>query len=147
MSESKFRLLIILYVLATLAAIGAGFAPTGYSQVLADVYEQELDAWFSRNVWLLVAVAVPLLVATVTGVIGLFMLKRWGRTISLYSTIVGLCVCLFAIPELSSAFESVLFEASSLLWGAILAIAYYSPIADRLGANHSFKPNPLRRSA
>ena len=144
MTESRFRLILVLYVLVTLAAIGAGFAPAGYSQELAEVYGKELDAWFFRNIWSLVAVAALLLAANVAGVMGMFMLKGWGRTVSFFSTIVGLCSYLLGMPELSSAFESMLFEASSLLWGAILAIAYYSPIADRLS---SLRPNPLRERA
>ena len=147
MSASKFRLLLILYVLVTLGAIGAGFAPSGYSQELADAYEKELDGWFSQNIWMLLALGIPLVLAAVVGIIGLFMFKRWGRTIALYSTVAGLGFYLLAVPELYSALESVLFEASLLLWGAILALAYYSPIADRLGANNSFKPNPHQGGA
>ena len=127
--------------------MGAAFVPGGYSQALADAYAQEPEPWFIRNVWLGLAFALPLLAAIVAGLVGLFFFRRWGRTVSFYSTIVSLCLYSLSGPEIYSPLENVLFEVSSLLWGAILALAYYSPIADRLGANNSFKPNPLRGSA
>jgi len=147
MSNSQFRWLLVLYIISTLAAVGVGFVPGGYSQELADAYAQESESWFFSNVWVALAVTLPLLAAIVTGLVGLFLFKRWGRAVSLYSTLAGLGLYLFTGPAVYSAAEGVLFEVSSLLWGAILALSYYSPIASRLGANNSFKPKPLRGSA
>ena len=147
MSDSKFRWLLVLYVVVTLAAMGAAFVPGGYSQELADAFAQEPESWFFRHIWLALAVALPLLAAIIAGVAGLFFFKRWGRTVSLYATILSLVLYVFSGPEIYSAWESALFEVSSLLWGAILALAYYSPIASRLGVSNSFKPKPLRGSA
>jgi hypothetical protein len=143
-SDSRFRWLLVLYVIVTLGAIGAIFVPGGYSQQLADAFSQEPELLLFNNEWLTLAVALSLLAAMITGLIGLYFFKRWGRSVSLYSTILGLIMYLFSGPEIYSALESVLFEVSSLLWGAILALAYYSPVASRLGSKNSFKPNQLR---
>jgi hypothetical protein len=147
MSNSQFRWLLVVYVIATLAAVASSFLPDGHSQVLADAYAQESESWFSSNIWVLMAIALPLLAAIVAGFVGLFLFKRWGRAVSFYSTLAGLCLYLFTGPTVNSALEGVLYEVSSLLWGAILALSYYSPIAGRLGANDSFKPKPHRGSA
>jgi hypothetical protein len=144
MSKTKFRLLLLLSVATTLAAIGAFFIPGGYSQELADAYANEPEPWLFRNMWLTLAVIIPLLAVGIASFIGLFFFKRWGRTASFYTTIIALGISLFCGPVLSSALESTLFEASTLSWGAILALAYFSPVADWLGPNNSFKPTPHR---
>ena len=81
------------------------------------------------------------------GLVGLFLLRSWGRSVSLYSTGAGLLLYLFSGPELLSPLESVLFEVSTLLWGAVLALSYYSPIAVRLDANQSSEPDSPGGSA
>src|SRR5688572_18988438 len=147
MSDSQFRWLLVLYLIVTLAAIWAGFMPGGYSQELSDAYTHETESWFFSNIWVALAVTLPLLAAIVVGLVGLFLFKRWGRAVSLYSTLAAFCMYLLTGPAVYSALEGALFELSNLLWGAILALSYYSPIASRLSANNSFKPKPLRGSA
>jgi hypothetical protein len=141
MSETRFRRLLILYVAVTIAAAGAAFIPGGDSQQLADALTQEPGSLLLRNVWLALAIGIPLLLAIIAGLVGLFLLRSWGRSVSLYSTDAGLLLYLFSGPELLSPLESVLFEVSTLLWGAVLALSYYSPIAVRLDANQPSEPD------
>jgi hypothetical protein len=147
MSDSRFRWLLILYVVISLAAAASSFVPGGYSQQLADAYAREPEPWLLREVWLTLAIGAPLLVMTVAGLVGLFLFRRWGRSLSLYSTIACLLLYFFSGAAVLSALESVLYQASNFLWGAILALSYYSPIAARLHASEPLKPDPLRASA
>jgi hypothetical protein len=106
MSDSRFRSLLVLYVIVTLAAVAAGFVPSGYSQQLADTYSQEPDPLLFRDVWLALAIVGSLLTTIVAGLVGLFLLKSWGRTVSLYSTVFGLGVCLFVGPDITQPWKA-----------------------------------------
>jgi uncharacterized BrkB/YihY/UPF0761 family membrane protein len=123
-NEKYFRYLLILYVVCTLAAFIAALIPGGYSQALSDAYSNEPLPWDwnTQNIWIVLAVALPLLAAAVAGVIGLYRFERWGRTLSLYMTGVSPILNLF-------------FETSMLLWGAILALSYYSALSSRFNVN------------
>ena len=131
MSDSRFRWLLALYIITLLVAASVGFLPDGYSQALADAYAQEPQSWLFEDTRVALAVTIPLLAAIVAGLVGLFRFKRWGRALSLYSTVAGLCLHLLIGPTLQSPIENVLIELCTLLWGAILALSYWSPTARR----------------
>ena len=131
MSDSRFRSLLALYIITLLAAIGAGFLPGGYSQVLVDAHAEEQQSWLFENTTVAFIVVTSLLSAIVAGLIGLFFFRRWGRNLSLYSTLASLCLYAFLGPTLQSPIENVLIELCTLLWGAILALSYWSPTARR----------------
>lgn len=114
----------------TLASIVAGFFPT-YSDALATAYAGEPEVWLFRNTWTAVMVISPLLCAWLAGLIGLFFFKRWARSLSLALTFLGLAILVSLGPTLLSSLESSLLEASSMLWGVILALAYFSPVSAR----------------
>ncbi|QSX79373.1 hypothetical protein [Agrilutibacter solisilvae] len=147
MTDSKFRWLLILYVIVTFAAAWAATAPSDYSQSLADAYASEPTPFLYRHAGLASGIGITLMLAAVASVIGLFFFKRWGRTVLLWAVVAELVVYLFSGPTLHSALEDRLVEIAILMRGAILALVYYSPIAGRLSANNSFKPKPLRGSA
>jgi hypothetical protein len=138
-NEKYFRYLLILYVAFTLAAFIAALIPGGYSQALSDVYSNEPMPWNwnAQNSWTILAVLLPLLAASVAGVMGLYLFKRWGRTLSLYITGVSPILHLLSGPTLSTALESMLSETSTLLWGVILALSYYSALSRRFNVNRS----------
>jgi hypothetical protein len=137
MNEKYFRYLLILYVLCTVAALIAAFIPGGYSQTLSDVYSNEPLPWDwnTQNIGIMLAVALPLLAAAVAGGIGLYLFKRWGRTLSLYITGISPILNLLIGPTLSTALENMFFETSMLLWGAILTLSYYSALSSRFNVN------------
>lgn len=128
MTDKRFIQILWLYVALTIAAIVAAFFPS-YSAALASAYENEPEGWL--GLWPSFLLAMVLLVGFVTGLIGLFRLKPWGRTLSMYSTLLGLLLSLVSGPSLSAGIETALVEASTVLWGAILALAYYSPVSQR----------------
>lgn len=131
MTEARFRQLLVLYIGCTLVALAVAFIPGGYSQQLADAYANEPEPFLFRNPWLALGVMIPLLVASVASLVGLFLFKAWSRTLSIYVTLIGYVLVAFFGPTLSSALEDALWGISDLLWGAALALAYFSPIASR----------------
>lgn len=134
MTTNCFRLFLIASAVLVIAALVVGLLPGGYSSALADAYANEPVPRLLQNEGLAIAVLLVVLVATVAGFIGLFLLKRWGRTLSLVLTLIGLPLYLLLGPTLQSPVETMLAEASSLLWGACLALAYFSPVSDRIEA-------------
>ena len=84
--------------------------------------------------WGGIALSVPLiamLIASVAGLVGLLAFKRWGRELSLWSTLVFLVIFPFTGPVVSSGVGSSLSDLSMILWGAVLAVAYFGPIRVR----------------
>lgn len=129
MNQKHFRALILVYVVLVAATSVAAFLPSGYSQALSDAMDNEPAPTVVENLWLMFGLMVPFLLAAMVGMFGLYMFKRWGRTLSLYTTAAGLVFLPFFGPSLYSGLESLLYEGSTLLWGAILALSYYSAVS------------------
>lgn len=132
MTETRFRKLLWTYIALSAAAIIAAAFPS-YSDQLQAAVHRESNSWLWHNDWAAGAVFGAFAVAWVVGLVGLFRFRPWGRSISLYSTLAGLAVYPFLGNSLSSAWEDVFYESSMMLWGAILALAYYSPVSARFG--------------
>ncbi len=137
MSQKYFRALIFLYVALVAASLAAALLPGGYSQELSDALDNEPVPPILENLWLLFCLVVPLALAALAGMYGLYTFKRWGRSLSLCSTLAGLVLFPFFGPSLSGAIESALYEASTLIWGAILALSYYSAVSGSFSANNA----------
>ena len=148
MKESSFRYLLTAYVVMVPCCVAASFfSVDSFSAELAAAYANEPEAWLYQYTWIFISFMAAVILATVAGVVGLFLFKGWGRSLSLYSTIAAFLLYPLLGPTLYSPLEETLYEISSLLWGAILAMAYWSPFSHRFSADNSFKPDPLRESA
>jgi len=132
MTESRYLKMLFAYVALTAAAIVAGFFPS-YSAELSAAYESEPDTWLMSNIWLAVGTLGALVLAWLAGLIGMFRFKSWARPLSLYSTLIIYVLYPFLGTSLLSGVEAALFDASTLLWGAILAVSYFSPVSARFG--------------
>jgi hypothetical protein len=132
MSAKYFRWFIILSVLLEVgaAAVDALF-PSLIPQSLSVALENNPVPRILENLSLSLLLFLPLAAAWIIGTVGLFLFRRWGRTLSLYSTVLGLGLYPFLGPTVSSGWSSALSEASFVLWGAVLAVAYVSPLRDR----------------
>ena len=134
MTIARFRLFLIASVILSLATIATVFLPDGYSQSLADAYASEPLPWLFRNEYVLSGVGVVAVALVIAGYVGLFLLKRWGRALSLAITVISFPLYLLTGPTLLSPIEAMLTDASTLVWGACLALAYYSPVGARIEA-------------
>ena len=130
MTESRFRKILWLYIGFTLAAIVAAFFPH-YSERLAQAYAKEPEPFLAQSLAALITLITVGSALWVTGIVGLFRFKRWGRSLSLYLTAVGLALTPFLGASLYSGVEEVLMDVASMLCGAILAISYFSDINKR----------------
>lgn len=134
MTIARFRVFLTASVILSIAMIATVFLPDGYSQALADAYASEPPPWLFEHEGLMIGVGGVALAVMIAGYVGLFLLTRWGRVLSLALTVLGFPLHLLMGPTLSSPLESMLTDASTLVWGACLALAYFSPVAARIEA-------------
>lgn len=134
MTIVRFRLFLTASVILSVATIATAFLPDGYSQALADAYASEPPPWLFEREGLMIGVGGMALAAMIAGYVGLFLLTRWGRALSLALTVLAFPLYLLTGPTLLSPLESMLADASTLVWGACLALAYFSPVSARIDA-------------
>lgn len=146
MTRKQFRALILVYVVLIVASGISAFLPGGYSQALSDAFDNEPTPLFLENLWLLLGLGVPFALAGLAGLYGLFMIKRWGRLLSLYTTVAGLVFLPFFGPSLYGGLQTALSGAASMLWGAILALSYFSSIGASFSANNALQPTLRERT-
>jgi hypothetical protein len=128
MTESRFKKLLYLYVILCGAMIVAMMFP-GYSSDLSAAFEAEPESILMSNWWVAFALLSSVLLTNTAGLIGLLYFKRWARPVSFWSTIAALLLYSFLGPSLMSGVESALLEAASAVWGAALALSYFSPVS------------------
>ena len=131
MSPTIFRSLIILYVLLGIASAAIdSIVPNLIPSLLAQAYENvPTPAIFDHPLWLAFLVVILLLAAVST--FGLLFFKRWARMLSLYTTVLGYVIFPFFGLTLASGWATLLSELSATIWGAVLAIAYFSSLSGR----------------
>lgn len=132
MTDTRFRNLLWIYIVFLGAAVVASAFPP-HSEALQAAVDRESRSWLWDHAWASIAVYGVLVVAWLVGLVGLLLFKAWGRALSLYSTAASLLVYPLMGSSLSWGVESSLYEFSTMLWGAILALAYFSPVRVRFG--------------
>jgi hypothetical protein len=127
LTPTWFRRLIMLSIAAAIAAavIGEG----SVSPTLKLAYEAEPNPWFEHHLWLVLALFIPYVAISIAGMVGLYRFRLWGRSIALWSSVVGFALGPFFGADLSSPVGTILSEMSHMSWGAVLALAYFSPLS------------------
>jgi hypothetical protein len=128
-----FRTLVALSVILELASVGVDLLFTDLiSPELAIAIEKEPTSdIFENHPFISLAILIPYFVAAFAGVVGILLFKHWGRALSLYSTVLGCFIFPFLGSIASSGLSYALDDAAYTLWGAALALAYFSPISER----------------
>ena len=122
-------LVVLLMVLITLRMTGV--MGKGMSEALHEATMQEALAHF-ENTFLLITVLIAglfLLVWGLAGCVGMLLMRQWGRSVALWISIPTTALCLLVGPLTLPALDYTLTVLSCMLWGACLALAYYSPVA------------------
>jgi hypothetical protein len=128
MTADRFRLLLAVYCVLFIAGIVVSFIPGGYSQELTTAYANEPAPAWMDHFWAFLGIVAVLLIGMLVSYVGMFFFKPWARTLALVTTIISIALIPFSGAALSSAAEQALFETSSILWGVILALAYWAPV-------------------
>jgi hypothetical protein len=83
-----------------------------------------------------------LFACALAGTAGLFLFRRWGRRLSTWTSILALSTYPFLGPFLHSGWGTLCIDASMMLWGAALAMAYFSPIRARFERHDTGRTAP-----
>jgi len=131
MTPARFRFLLLL---STLLAFAVGAEDTLMQQDAS--FLRLWEAYEARSnvigVYLLYA-ALLLAVASafIASLVGLYRFRRWGRTWSLWLTLASQSVFFLVGPMVAEPLDWFLYTLSNMLWGAVLAVAYFSPLSAR----------------
>ena len=135
MSPTAFRALIVCSIVSSLAAsLLDALIPELLPASLAAALENEPVPAFLGMDWLAAGIAaIAALIAVVAGAVGMFLFKRWGRSLSFWLSAAALLAYPVSGPVVFSGWSAALYELSTIIWGAVLALAYFSPLAARFG--------------
>ena len=135
-SPPLFRSLLLASFLLGIAAgvvdlVFPSLVPEALSQAQSALDEEAwgADGWGALALWIAAGLALGAL--SIAGLVGLFLLKPWGRTLSVLGTALAFPLYLVMGPSVQSGWSLVLQELSMVLWGGLLAVAYFSPLAVR----------------
>ena len=100
------------------------YTPEGMEWLLSE------DAdWISLVIFLVVILV--FLALAIVSTIGLFLFKRWGRPVALWITVLSTITYPLFGATLYSGWALMLTQAAMLMWGAALAMAYFSDLRTR----------------
>ena len=131
-TPTMFRVLLLASLVLGLAGavidvFAPGLVPEVLWQALADVTGE--DATWKDYV--LMVAGVVLLAAAVVSVYGLYLFRRWAPAYSVIVTVATIPLYPMTNVSISSGWAVRLTEVSMMLWGAVLALAWSGPIAER----------------
>ena len=133
MSPTFFRCLVLCSVLLLFAsAIVDWLFPYLVSQAITTAIENEpMPSFLENHPFLALTLLLPWLIVVLASTIGLLFFKRWARVLALYSTLFSFGFYPLLGLSVSSALATAFSDASLMLWGAVLALAYYAPVSER----------------
>ena len=142
MRVPPLRLLVVLYFVFAVANLIASFVlpVSSLPEVVGALaaLDAHSAAWLDAQSGLeqlAVAGAVLLfLLLHVAGLVGLCLYRRWGRTLSVATTLVAYASLPFTGASIEGAVENLLNILATLTWGSALALAYWSSVAERFAA-------------
>ena len=125
-----FRTLIVLsLVLSIVGAVIDLVIPGLVPESLSQAYEAYAATEASMTAILIAGVvSMVLLVLAVVATVGLLVLQRWARSLALWSTAVSFLVYPFLGAMLHSGLALMLNSIALTLWGAAIAMTFYSDL-------------------
>ena len=131
-----FRVLVAAQIGLVVLAIAASVRlEKALPEALQAYLRAQQDAPFASKDALLIAAGIPLLAAMVVAWIALLRFWRIGPWFYLATTIAGVVLTVAAGPTVATAIETTLDTASSVVGGAIIAMAFFSDVAARFQKN------------
>ena len=127
---SAFRLLVVVSVVFYLAWMLLPYAPREFPPTVRDLL---VSGGYGGSPWVVSPTFyLSLGAAKVAASVGLFWLQSWGRWLLLAVVVIGLASAAFAGISVSVPLDNIVAYCATLTDGAILAIAFCSPIAEAL---------------
>lgn len=108
--------------------------------VMPGLFPEEIDAAYEAylteepSLWVALALgvfAILVFVGAIVATVGLWLFKPWSRGFSFWLTVFSMASYPFLGPILYSGWAFLLIELGMILWGAALAMAYFSELKMR----------------
>ncbi len=132
MSPTLFRYTIIAYI--ALAIFGGMFDlvfPSAIPETLSLAKEANDIKLSSIELISIAIVGLVLLVGGIAATIGLYLFLPWAPRLAVVVTALALFESPLLGADVTSGWSMALTSLSDTLWGAILALAYFSPLKER----------------
>ncbi len=131
MSKNNFRLLIVVsLVLAVVSGLYDFIWPDPITEKVIDyAYELEPETEESDLIYYGV-IAIADTVFAIVSLIGLLLFKSWARHLYLAGFILFMPLYPFMGVTVYGGFNQMFYDISMLMSGAILALMYFSPVAN-----------------
>lgn len=130
MNPRNFRILVALsLVLPLLASAVDLLFGAGVPEALREAQQAMEEESPPSALALQSAVAIALLVVVLAATWGLFMFRRWGRTLALVSCALAFAVWPYFGYGVYSGWAFGLMELGTTVWGAVIALSYASSVA------------------
>lgn len=143
MSKTQFRMAFVLsYALSLLSVATASMAESWMPAPLQQYLESERNAEFSAGDGVLIAILLPFLTITFVSFIAMLNFWRWSRELAVASTVLGMVLIPFLGPTVEPGIATALNYLSSMLYGAAIALAYFSPAAAWFQSRQAADPPP-----
>jgi hypothetical protein len=127
-TKGQFRWLVTASVVVTILGAVATFAgESSLPAPLRDYLAAQSESDLTASDIALVAAGIPLLIALVVSIIGLYRFWRFARPLTVIVWIIGLIFQVFAGPTVDSGLATSLYELAAVLTGIILAVIYITP--------------------
>jgi urea transporter len=131
----KFLLLsIILGVIGILLDI---MLPSLIPAPLYQAQEEVEQSVSSTEFIVLLLISIPLIIVNLISVIGLFCFRPWAPRLAIIATLLSFMIYPLLGYSLSSGWALALTDLSTMLWGVVLTLTYYSPIRKRFARRKS----------
>jgi hypothetical protein len=127
-TKGQFRWLVTASVAVTILGVVVSLAgESSLPAPLRDYLALQSEADLTASDIALVAVVIPLLIALLVSIIGLYCFWRFARPLTVIVWIVGLVLPVFTGPTVDPALATSLNELAAVLTGIILAVIYLTP--------------------
>jgi hypothetical protein len=127
-TKGQFRWLVTASVVVTILGVVVSLAgESSLPAPLRDYLASQCEADLTASDIVLVAVGIPLLIALVVSIIGLYCFWRFARPLTVVVWIIGLILQVFAGPTVDSGLATSLCELAAVLTGIMLAVIYITP--------------------
>lgn len=132
MTQTGFRVVLGSSIAAGLVAIivailSEAFLPFELQQYVST----QAASPMSPRVVVAFAIWVPAVVMTLAAAVGMYFFWRPARALALIGTLLALAALPFHEPTVETGLAIFFNEGASILWGMVLALAYWSPLAQR----------------
>lgn len=131
MTRKNFRILLVLSWLLVIAGVVVSFVTESFPPPELQTYLQRVENSPLANGEIVLAIVdVAFIVLAVVLTVGLFLFKRWAKTLLPMSYALGLVLIPVNGPYIESGWVTTLFYLGSLVDGIILALVYFSPLRE-----------------